>query len=134
MSSHFKKKYYINMKINKIFSKNLIKYRKLKGLSQQELAKLSGMSQRMITYYENNPNSIPVEKLNTLAKVLNINISDFFDEKENIEIDNLDVRWTKKLQELKKLSESEQKEIIKHINYLIDKNISKEKNLVDSKK
>ena len=117
------------MKTNELFSKNLIRLRKNKKLSQRELAEITGLSQRMITYYENNPNSIPVEKLEILSKALDVSISELFGyEKNNTHSDNLDVRWFKKIHEIKQLSESDQKEIIKHINSLVEKNqLKKEK-------
>lgn len=125
------------MKINEIFSKNLIRLRKNKKLSQRELAVITGLSQRMITYYENNPNSIPVEKLEILSKALDVSIAELFGyDKNDIYSDNLDVRWFKKIHEIKQLSESDQKEIMKHINSLVEKNQLKQekKQLAESKK
>ena len=60
-----------------IFNKNLAIYRKQRGLSQRELAKLINTTHRTIAYYENETNSIPVDKLEKLAKVLNVSPGDF---------------------------------------------------------
>ena len=110
------------MDINNIFSKNLITLRKLKGYSQRELAKKVGISQRMINYYENNPNTIQIQKLKILAESLNVKISTFFNENDNNEnLIDIDIRWIKKLKDLKNLNEADRKEINKHINYLIDR-------------
>jgi transcriptional regulator with XRE-family HTH domain len=124
------------MNYRKIFSKNLIRLRKLKGLSQRDLAKKIGTSQRMVNYYENEPHTINIDKLKLLAETLHANISDFFNEnKEQQFLDDLDVRWVKKIKELKKLSEPDRKEINKHINSLLEKsNLKKEKELQKTEK
>jgi len=70
----------------------------------------------MINHYENNPGSIPVEKLETLVVTLNISIADLFGTSKETPLDELDVRWLKKISEIKKLPESKQKEIIRNIN------------------
>jgi transcriptional regulator with XRE-family HTH domain len=113
----------INNKIAKTFSKNLIKFRKTNNLSQQELGKLSGISQRMIAYYEDSPNSISIEKIENLAKILKISISDLFeDEVKSDEILNdVDIRWLKKLKQIKNMPDYEQRIIWNHINSTIEK-------------
>jgi len=116
------------MNINEIFSTNLVRLRKLKGLSQRKLADKTGLTQRIINSYENNPEYIPLEKIKILADVLEIPITFLFEtnktEKNKI-IDELDVRWINKIKEIKELSETDQKEIMKHINYLIERNLNK---------
>lgn len=111
------------MSYRKAFSKNLIRLRKNSCLSQMELAKKIGISQRMINYYENNPNTINIDKLKKLADALNANISDFFNENGTSGIlDDIDVRWLKKIKDIKNLPESDIKAINNHINSLIEKN------------
>ena len=139
LSSIFFKYYFKYMKINELFSKNLIRIRKSKGLSQRKLAKLTGLTQRIINSYENNPEYIPLEKIKNLTDALNIHISELFNDlnknKKNKLIDEIDVRWLRKIEEIKKLSEFDQKEISRHINYLVDKNKQKKKKqFADSKK
>ncbi len=123
------------MEINEIFSKNLIRLRKLKGLSQRELAKATHLTQRIINYYENNPKSIPADKLKILASALDTKISDFFNEDDSFYLDNIDVRWVKKINNLKQLSEADRKEINRHINSLLEKSkLKKEKELQQTEK
>jgi transcriptional regulator with XRE-family HTH domain len=114
------------MDISEIFSVNFLRIRKTKGLSQCELAEKTGLSQRMIHYYEHNPRSLPIERLSLLANALGVRVADFFDEEIDTPLDTLDVRWIKKIQELKTLSESDRKEINQHINTLIEKSRLKE--------
>ena len=118
------------METNNIFSKNLIRLRKANSLSQRELAKKAGLSQRMIFYYENDPNTIPIKKLKALADSLNCTIADLFSEEATNPLDNIDIRWIKKIKDLKELSEYDRKEINRHISSLLEKNrLKKEKQL-----
>ncbi len=57
----------------KDFGNHLKALRTERKLSQRDLAKLSGVSQRMIAHYETHPGSIPpLDKALALAKALNI--------------------------------------------------------------
>jgi transcriptional regulator with XRE-family HTH domain len=85
-----------------IFSQNLIRLRKERGLSQQDLANLSGLTQRMIVYYENEAVKPPIDKIEIIAKVLKININNLLstsDEPLDIqnELSQIDARTLKKL-------------------------------------
>ncbi len=55
-------------------------YRKLKGMTQAELAKAVGLSRTHISYLEapNMPTSISLEKLFDIADVLNIPVKSIF--------------------------------------------------------
>ncbi len=84
-------------------------------ISQRELAKKISLTQRIVNYYENKPKSIPVEKLRTLAEALDVTIADLFSEEETHPLDKLDVRWIKKINQLRQLSEADQREINRHL-------------------
>jgi len=116
--------FYLTMtivEISELFSQNLVRFRKLKNLSQRQLAKKTGLTQRMINIYENAPNSIPVNRLSVLAEVLEVDIQDFFGGKnKNNLLNKVDERWLKKLAEIKKLSETDQKAIVRHMNAIIE--------------
>ena len=118
------------MEVNEIFSNNLSRIRKMKGYSQRELAKISGISHRMINHYENNPTSVPINKLKILADALDTKITFFFDdsEYEDNSVENLDVRWIKKINEIRNLPEADRKEINRHISSLIEKQKLREQN------
>jgi transcriptional regulator with XRE-family HTH domain len=123
------------MEINEIFSANLARLRKLKNLSQRDLAKATGLTQRIVNYYENKPKSIPIEKLKTLAAALDAKVSDFFNESGSSKIDDIDIRLVKKINELKSLSEADRKEINRHISSLLEKNkLKKEKSMAGKSK
>ncbi|MCD6122959.1 MAG: helix-turn-helix transcriptional regulator [Spirochaetales bacterium] len=115
------------METNEVFSKNLSRIRKLKGYSQRELAKITGISYRMINHYENNPTSVPINKIKILADALNTKIAAFFDDTVNDNsLDALDVRWIKKINEIRELPEEDRKEINRHISSLVEKHKLKE--------
>jgi transcriptional regulator with XRE-family HTH domain len=120
------------MDISEVFSANFLRIRKTRGFSQRELAGKTGLSQRMIHYYEHHPRSLPIDRLVVLANALNVRVADFFDEEIDTPIETLDVRWIKKIQELKTLSEADRKEINQHINTLIEKTRLKGKRKVAS--
>ena len=115
------------METNEVFSKHLSRIRKLKGYSQRELAKITGISYRMINHYENNPTSVPINKIKILADALNAKIAAFFDDTVNDNsLDALDVRWIKKINEIRELPEEDRKEINRHISSLVEKQKLKE--------
>ncbi|MBN2422898.1 helix-turn-helix transcriptional regulator [Candidatus Woesearchaeota archaeon] len=94
-----------------IFNQNLEKIRKSKGLTLNELAKISGLTQRMIFYYENQAINPPIDKIEILAKALDVSISDLLGtpETENTK-DNfltLDTRTLKKIKMILSLSKQE---------------------------
>ena len=107
----------------KEIGKKIATYRKLLGLSQKNLSDKSGISVRMIAYYESGKHNISTETLFKISESLNINISSLL-EKENKKkfgIENLDVRWVKKIYEIKNLPERDQKAVVNYINMLIEK-------------
>jgi transcriptional regulator with XRE-family HTH domain len=55
-------------------------YRKLKGLSQEKLANLSEIDRTYLPTIEKGERNVSIEILERLAKALEINIKDFFDE------------------------------------------------------
>ena len=61
------------------FGKNIRKYRKLKGLSQQELGVLLGFSTRTVSDWECNNTEPNIETIRKLVKVLDIAYEDLFD-------------------------------------------------------
>ena len=99
-------------------------FRKRKGLSQRELAKIVDISHRTIAYYEAETNSVPLDKLDLIAEALDVLPGDLVNpiEKKNRMAIDLDLNLVKKLQQIKKLPDRDQRAISNHINALIDKN------------
>jgi len=114
------------MNTSNIFSRNLVRFRKLKQLSQRELAKKLNISHRMVSYYEKNPQTIQIEKIKLIASTLDVKISDFFNDDNIISVvDRLKPNLLKKLEETNNLPAKEQKELGTFINFLLEKNKKK---------
>jgi transcriptional regulator with XRE-family HTH domain len=105
-----------------IFAQNLIALRKHKGLSQRDIAKLSGISSRMIAYYETNTVIPPIDKLEKLAKVLEVSIAELVDpESSDKDILKYDTRTLKRLQLLQNLPVEDQRKVETYIKDLLKK-------------
>lgn len=59
-------------------SRNIKSARARIGYSQQETAKLLGITKETFINIENNPFSYTVNRLNEIAKILNSNLNEFF--------------------------------------------------------
>ena len=109
------------------FSKNLKYFRKKKGLSQYDLADLSGLSQRMIAHYETLSSHPSLDKVELLAKVLNIKTSDLLNsmeissDKDKINIYDFDTKSLKKLKDILSLSQNDRASVYRLINSLLRK-------------
>ena len=70
--------------MNKVtFSQRLVQIRKSKGLTQVELGKRIGVSQRIIHHYEHKAEYPPTQKLIELAQALDMSIDDLLGIKDN---------------------------------------------------
>ena len=117
------------------FSKNLSKIRKEKGLTLENLSKLTGLTQRMIFYYENQAVKPPIDKIEIIAKALNIKINDLLGTNESItplneknEFVELDARTIKKIKMILSLSKQE-----RHIIYSLAETFIRNKKKKKSK-
>ncbi len=108
-----------------VFGQNLIKFRKLRSLSQEQLSELSDISRRMIAHYETKESNPPVKIVFTLAQALGVSIYDLIGEKENEIVDlfkDVDPRTLKKIMSITKLSKKDRTTIYNMIDALLDKN------------
>lgn len=60
--------------------KNLKRERKRAGITMDELAEQAGVTQAQISFYERNINKPSIEKLEAIARALNIPVSKLLDE------------------------------------------------------
>jgi len=105
-----------------IFMKNLKKFRKLKGLSQRDLAEKCNLTKRIISCYETKAVNPPIDKLEKIANALEIPISDLFNEKfsfKKTQSEDIDPRIIKKLNKIKSLPLKEQNKIWDFANALL---------------
>ena len=101
------------------FGETLELLRKQKGLTQEELAKEVGISQRMISHYENKVKSPPLKIIILIAKALNVSL-DILLSNEKISR-NFDSKITKKIKIIENLSLRDQNAIWSFVNALIAK-------------
>jgi len=97
------------------FAQRLIRFRKARGLSQYELADLSGISQRMVAHYETrirNPASGTVLRL---AKGLGVSAEELMGFKSTNLKQEIDRKTLKKVRLLSELPPKDQKTILRHI-------------------
>jgi len=107
------------------FNINLEIYRKKKGLSQRDLAKLLKVSHRTIAYYENETTSVPFDKLERIAAILNVKPGDLVTPVNNdnkLKYQEIDTRLFKKFLEIRNLPDRDQRSVSNYVNALIDKN------------
>ena len=62
--------------IRESVARNIKSLRKQKGLSQEQLCKISGLSLRFISRAENQPQNLTLESLETIAEALGVTVSD----------------------------------------------------------
>ncbi len=84
-----------------LFSRNLVKFRKERSLSQDDLAALTGLTKRMIAYYEIQAVKPPIDKIEMLANALNVTIGELLGIKESTKVQKefleIDSRTLKKI-------------------------------------
>ena len=100
------------------FGKCLAETRKARGLTQRDLAKKSGISHRMIAYYEKQDGNPPVNKLMRLAKALKVSLDELLGNKApSVQTPQTKRLW-KKLQQVENLPSEAQKQILGLIDFL----------------
>ena len=100
--------------------------RKSRGLTQKELALKIGISRDLLASYELDRIRIYGDMIAQIAIALKVSADDILNiknrSKPNIqEFYDLDVRWIKKISEIKKLSQEDQRKVNVYINDLLKK-------------
>jgi transcriptional regulator with XRE-family HTH domain len=111
-----------------IISRNIIKYRKAKGLTQTKLAELAGLSTRMIAHYETNISNPPLNNLLAIAKALGVSILELIGQSKGPQVDlfqDIDMRTLKKIMQIKELSKMDRATIYNTINAMLAKKSTK---------
>lgn len=104
------------------FGARLVAFRRLRGMTQVELAEAAGTTQRAITYYENEMGHPPAAQLVALAKALRVTTDELLGikpPKPDPRADDPETRklW-KKFQLVASLPERDQRAVIRLINSL----------------
>lgn len=107
------------------FSRNLIKLRKERKWPQSELADKTGLPKRMIAYYETEAIKPPIDKVEIIAKVLKVKISDLLGTSEPTSIQNelmnIDSRTLNKIKNILALSAEERHIVYAFVDSLLSK-------------
>ena len=69
--------------------KNIKAYRDINRFSQDTVANFLGVKREMMSYYENGSREIPFEVLNRLSDLYGVELSDFYEEDENLVKENV---------------------------------------------
>jgi len=106
------------------FAEKLAECRKARGLTQEELAKRVGTSQRMIAYYEDISNKyIPPDLLPTLVKVLKVSADELLGIKDiSHQLDPEQAALWRRLKKITTLSKKDQKALLQVLDSLLKKN------------
>ena len=86
--------------------------RKRKGLTQEELAELIQMEQNSISVMESGRNFPTLGTLEKIAKVLDVNLSDFFDYDYIEDIDDIKA-WTEDI--ISKMDDKQLRQLFKYV-------------------
>jgi len=113
--------------IAQIFAENVAYYRKKKGLSQYDLAQLSGISRTMISHYEREGMFPPADRLQVLANSLDVPVYKLFkspsDEKTaDADLSGIDPRSVKKLRDILSLPTEDRNDLYRILNKMLRKN------------
>lgn len=108
------------------FGARLARLRKAKGLTQRQLAAQLGVSQRVITYYENESSYPPAHLVPKVAQAFDIGVEELLDEADPIvEAAPIpDRRLRKRIELLAKLPPQDQKMVLRMIDTLAAKKAS----------
>ena len=107
------------------FSRNLRRLRKERGLSQYDLAELTGISQRMIHHYESYVSEPQLSKIALIAKALKVKTSALLESHEEGDPDDagrFDTRSLKKLRDILELPRNDRSFLYRTLSNLTRKN------------
>jgi transcriptional regulator with XRE-family HTH domain len=108
------------------FGEKLRTIRRMKGLTQAQLADLANTSQRMIAHYESHIKRPPLDKINDFAVALNIPVEELLENpeltKEQRKKEEVSYSIMKRVKIIEQLPTRDQKAIFRLINSLAEKN------------
>jgi transcriptional regulator with XRE-family HTH domain len=102
----------------------LARLRKAAGVTQSELAKAIGTSQRMIAYYEKHSLELPARLLPQMAKTLGVTVDQLVGAEPVKAVSPQEGRLLRKLKEVNRLPAKDQKAVIYYIEALLTKQAS----------
>lgn len=104
------------------FGAKLARFRRDAGYSQRDLAGETGISQRMIAYYEKQPQYPPMHVLTVLAEALGMSPQQIMGQKGKYASESRDMRLRRRLEQIEGLEEKEKRQVIQLLDTFIEKN------------
>lgn len=105
------------------FGRKLARLRKTAGFSQRDLARETGISQRMIAYYEKHPQYPPLHIMTVLSEALGILAEELLNLKNQKTGDKVkDMRIRRRLKQIEGLNEKEKRQVIQLLDTYIERN------------
>ena len=108
---------YKNIKRTKLGT-NIAAIRRLRGISQEKLASKTGISSRMISYYERESENIPASKLIKIAEVLKVSTDRLLNTQTDLSSLETSRALLKRVEALRKMSSEKQKVVLDMIDQL----------------
>lgn len=105
------------------FGNRLARLRKLRGLTQRALSRESGVSQRMIAYYETRDATAPGDAVAALARALDVPIDELLGLKPaapDAPSSTAEMRLWRKFRQLQSLPQSKQRIVLQLVDQLLD--------------
>jgi len=106
------------------FGARLARLRKSRGLTQAQLAAATGVTQANISYYENGAQDPTASTIATLVRALRVSADVLIGVRPGKPLNDLDtqtLRLWRKLDEVKRLPEKDRRNVVEHIQALIDR-------------
>ena len=109
------------------FGQRMSKFRNKAGYSQRDLAKETGISQRMIAYYEKQTQHPPTHLLPVLAEALGVSADELLGIKTNSKGQKKDMRLWRRFSQIEQMDTKEKRQILQLLDTFIEKEQLKEK-------
>ena len=120
----------LKVKLNdsETFAQRMARLRQAAGYSQRDLARETGISQRMIAYYEKQTQYPPTHLLPILAEVLGASADELLGiKKMNSDGKKKDMRLWRRFNQIEKLDAKEKRQILQLLDAFIEKEQLKRK-------
>lgn len=103
------------------FGAKLARFRQAAGYTQRDLARETRISQRMIAYYEKQPQYPPMHVMTILSEALGIPAQELLKSKKSAGTVK-DTRLRRRLEQIEELEEKEKRQVIQLLDTFIEKN------------
>jgi len=112
----------LNLNNTQSFGERMAVLRNAAGYSQRDLARETGISQRMIAYYEKQAKYPPTHLLPLLAEVLGTSADELLGMKKlNLKDKKKDMRLWRRFSQVEKMDQKEKRQILQFLDTFIEK-------------